>query len=437
MPSTSRPNILLCLFDSLSALSESAANAKSRTSNFNRLRKQSVVFASAYTPCPESSPARASLFTGLDPSVHGVWSNGVSLPRNEETFPQQLSHAGYTNALVGRRQLAGVANWTTEHAHPDEFSSIEWAHGPLHRSRQNAYLNWLQSTAPERYASIFPIQPDADNTVVPTEQFVAVSELPDELSFNHWIGLRTKEFISSSDQPFLAVAGFSVGASLGTEPSQDVDVEALNPRALQQADAALGLVLDHLVECSLQKDTVIILTAARGCVSANRDDQPMRERAITVPLFMSVPNVDSNVVNAPVSTMDIAPTILDIAGLPQKPRLQGTSLLAMLNGASPFRNWALSRLRSNILNERGEEGTPRSWQTAFRFDNMKLVVHHGNLQAGVPILYQLFDLQNDPEELIDLARLESHADELENMIDLLIDARCALEDRTEPRIAKF
>ena len=43
----------------------------------------------------------------------------------------------------------------------------------------------------------------------------------------------------------------------------------------------------------------------------------------------------------------------------------------------------------------------------------------------------------DPHEKNNLASKEQHAEQLEDMIDKLIDARCALEDRTEPRIAKF
>ena len=49
----------------------------------------------------------------------------------------------------------------------------------------------------------------------------------------------------------------------------------------------------------------------------------------------------------------------------------------------------------------------------------------------------MFDLVSDPDERNDLAIDANYANDLEDMIDLMIDARCALEDRTEPRIAKF
>ncbi len=438
MPSVSRPNILLCVFDSLSAThiasSIGASNSVTATPVVVKLRTQSVVFSSAYTSCPESSPARASLFTGLDPSVHGVWSNGVTLPSSELTLPQHLTHAGYTTWLVGRRQMAGVANWTTEHSRPDEFSHIDWAHGPLHRSRQNAYLNWLQETAPEIYAQIFPVQADPDNTSIPPEQIAAIASLPDELGFNFWVGLRSCELMASADKPFFGVAAFSTGATMGARSAREPDVEALNTRSLQQADEALGRILEYLNDSSLQADTVVIVTAARGTGSTAN---AMSESAINIPLLVRVPDQLPRLIDAPVSIIDIAPTILEIAAVPPKPRMQGISLVPVLNGATPFRNWAMSRLRVCATDSPDSENTRRIWQTSLRVNNMKLVIHHGNLQRGDPITYRLFDLLADPGEENDLSKYNDRADDLEKMIDFFIDARCALEDRTEPRIAQF
>ena len=93
MPAFESPNILIFLFDSLSAIDIDYAVLPTMV----RLREESVVFTSAYTPNPQSSPARASLFTGLDPCVHGLWANGVTLPDTEKTFAEVLFHAGYSN----------------------------------------------------------------------------------------------------------------------------------------------------------------------------------------------------------------------------------------------------------------------------------------------------------------------------------------------------
>jgi hypothetical protein len=64
-------------------------------------------------------------------------------------------------------------------------------------------------------------------------------------------------------------------------------------------------------------------------------------------------------------------------------------------------------------------------------------VTHGSVKHNLPAEYQLFDVDMDPDEQHDLASEADYADDLERMTDLMLDARCALEDRTEPRIAKF
>ena len=65
---------------------------------------------------------------------------------------------------------------------------------------------------------------------------------------------------------------------------------------------------------------------------------------------------------------------------------------------------------------------------------MKLVVKHKHKSKITTALYAI---DTDPDELNNLAILPEYAAELETMIDQMIDARCALEDRTEPRIAEF
>ena len=423
MQGTSRPNIILALFDALSA--QALDEILTELPAFQTLNATSTVYKNAYTPGAESGPACASLFTGLDPGVHGVWTDGVALPDDEQTFVQRLAQSGYSTALCGRRHLSGLSHWTTEPMRPYEYSRCEWAHGPLHRSRQNAYLKWLQEVTPETYSKLFPLQANPDNTAIPPEQYQAMSAIDDEFSFNHWVGLRTGRTITDHppNHPFLCIAGFVVGATMGAEPEKSICGDALNDQALQQADAALSHITSCLSAAKCDDNTVIIICAARGNANNNGSAQPLMENQIKVPLVVYQPGGTGAVIEPPVSTIDLAPTVLELAQLPLPARLQGSSLLA---DKSP-RGWALSRLRSEHS----------GWHSALRMDHSKLVVSHGSTQPNHPPAYRLYDLSVDPLEINNLASNERHADALEGMIDKLIDARCALEDRTEPRIAKF
>lgn len=412
-----RPNVLIAVFDSLG---EDRLNALiDSLPTLRALQSKSVVFANTYVSSPESSPARASLFTGLDIASHRVWSDGVALPKREKTLSECFASSGYHTWLFGRRQLAGISNWTTEHARLREYHCIDWAHGPLHRSRQNAYLVWLQKNSADIYNRLFPTYPNPDDTRIPDWQRQALADLPDELSFNTWLGQqfcqRLKEHRNHS--PFMAVAGFVVGETLGAPLTNTLCVEALNGRALRQADTALATMIGDLPE-----NTIVVVTAGRGNVVENNVQRCMHNEAIKVPLMIKLPECEASIVEGAVSTMDIAPTLFNATQTTMPKRVQGRCLFT-----SPPRNWAMSRLRSPTLPH----------QSALCTHELKLVMTHTNVSSNDSLKYQLFDLTADSAEVTDLASADAYHDKLEAMIDLMIDARVALEDRTEPRVAKF
>ncbi|MFK7765428.1 MAG: sulfatase [Roseobacter sp.] len=401
----SRPNVLLVLFDSLS---ESACvHLQDRLPTLSGLRAKNHCFTNSYACSPESGPARASLFTGLDMAAHGVWTDGVPLPECETTVPQVFQRNGYHTWLVGRRQLAGVSHWTTEHARLDEYHHFDWAHGPLHRSRQNAYLEWLQHAAPGSFAEIFPEQADPDNTGIAPEQRQAMARLPDDLSFNTWVGMQTcKRIAEETAAPFFGIASFVVGNTGGARRAENPGFDILDKRALVQADAALSTIMNYVAP-----DTIVVFTAGRGSGMQSQD-------LLNVPLVIRVPERPAQVTEGIVSSMEVAPTLYELASITTPERIQGQSLLTM-----PPRGWALARLRH-------PDGPPQTTLCSARW---KMVM----IQQTDTTLFQLYDLATDPQARNDLAGDPLHTDDLERMIDLMIDARVALEDRTTPRIAAF
>lgn len=420
-----RSHVLLCLFDTLSTdlINLGAAPALAR------LATQSIVFSDVYAPNPERGPARASILTGLDTAVHGVWADGVALPQHIVTVPEIFSRAGYTTWLAGRWQLAGLSRWTTESLRPGTFSAADWAHGPLHRSRQNSYLNWLQSTYPQQHAALFDRQADPDNTRATAQQRQTLYTLPTEMSFNHWIGqcLSTRIREHQNQQAFFAIAGFSTDPALGASPQTPVGDTEDSMRALQDADAAIGTLIDTLRDTGHLDNTLIVVASASGMPSqGGRYD--LKEPAIKTSLLIHGSGKPPHTETRPASTIDLAPTLLDAVGVNTQLRMQGRSLL---DDAQPMRDWILSRLRTGTRTDTG------CWQTALRKGARKLIFTHSKTQGVTDQGHQLFNLEQDPDERVNLAGDAEYRKDLDAMIDSLIDARCALEDRTEARIASF
>lgn len=438
---SSRPNVILAVFDSLSArfLDQHIHELPTLRS----LKQSGVSFNRTYVCSPESSPARASLFTGLDMAAHRVWSDGVELPMREKTLSEVFASNGYQTSLIGRRQLAGVSNWTTEHPRASEYHRTYWAHGPLHRSRQNAYLSWLQETQPDTYTRLFPNQPNPDDTHVPAWQYQAMIDLPDNISFNAWIGKQYCTILEEQavDKPYLGVLGFVVGETMGVPVShgsmRNEIVEASTKVAVQQADSALATILKQAPD-----NTVVVVSSGRGSLASDKQQPFMHNDAIRVPLFVNAPGFNAKTIESAVSTIDIAPTLFNLANIDSPQRVQGQCLLR-----TAARGWAFSRLRSAntqhiscVCNERWKlvmlhagEHVQVSTQSA----NKTSINTNDYPQTSASSVYELFDLHADPNELNNLANSEEHDAILEDMIDLMIDARVALEDRTEPRIASF
>ncbi len=329
MTCPTRHNILWIVFDSLS---ETACAALPTLSAF---RDSSLHFARAYAPSPEAGPARASLFTGLDMAAHGVWTEGVALPGRETTVAQRMADGGMRTWLVGRRQLAGASHWTTEHARPFEYAQFDWAHGPLHRSRQNAYLAWLEARAPEAYQEIFPAQPDPDATEISDRQRHALAALPDALGFNSWVGARVCAQLSqpAGGANFFGVAGLVVGETQGGAPNPHIPCETVDAGAMRQADAALAAMLERLDSTGLAERTAVVVTAARGALATSRG--PMQDSALHVPLMIRMPGRAPRRTEAMVSTIDVAPTLYALADMPPPRRIQGRSLTGPKNPGKP------------------------------------------------------------------------------------------------------
>lgn len=110
---STRPNVVLVTLDTLRPDHLGLAGYPRPTSpGLDSLAAEGVVFTQAYAPAPSTSPAHATLFTGLSPSVHGVRRNGWPLPRGVPTLAEALSDAGYaTGAVVSVAHLAGAFGW--------------------------------------------------------------------------------------------------------------------------------------------------------------------------------------------------------------------------------------------------------------------------------------------------------------------------------------
>lgn len=116
-----RPNLLLITSDQQHWTTLGVANPKILTPNLDRLAAMGVRCTRAYCPNPTCTPTRASLLTGMYPSVHGAYTLGTKLPEDRPTIGNHLRDLGYRTALIGKahfQPLKSTADCESVEAYP-------------------------------------------------------------------------------------------------------------------------------------------------------------------------------------------------------------------------------------------------------------------------------------------------------------------------------
>lgn len=489
------PNILmLCTdqqrFDTLGCY----GNVQAHTPNLDRLASQGARFEKCYVQNPICSPSRASLFTGMYARNHGLWANGVSMPKHRKMVTRVLADAGYDCGMIGKQHLSACEGWQTEQRFDDGYRVFEWAHDPIHRSPQNAYLRWLRSNFPDVYNGIFSDEGDPDQAEAGNKSRGAtpMNTVPVEAHYSHWVADRAIAFMNDEsrerEQPFFLMANFfdphhpfgapeefrkkfnaesiapPVHASdeLQHKPTvqqqysrksygghapgfQEYDPEEIREiRAAYHAMIALvdhevGRILDALEASGMADNTLVVFTSDHGEMLGDHDillKGPMMYDCCTrVPLVLRWPEGISPQQTVPdiVQWIDLTSTFLDVANAKGAMSAQGESLMRLFESDNPeWRDWALCEYRDS-----GHQATPPVHTTMLRYKQYKLVIWHGFPATDRETQGEMYDLAADPDELDNLYHDPEHRDLRESLKDQLLNVLDHTEDRSQPRVSNW
>jgi len=359
------------------------------TPELDRLADDGVRFTDAFVTTSLCSPSRASFLTGAYAHRHGVTANaGVDLDPDTPTYPGLLRDAGYETAFIGKWHMA---RWSTPRAGFDHWVSFN-GQGRYERNSLNVDGEWVQS---DRYVT-------------------------DELTE------RALEFVSKPrEQPFLLVLSHkAVHAPCRPAPRhaylyRDIEIEppaGASPdeavaherylrdyaRTLASVDEGLGRLRSRLEDLGLDRDTAVVYAGDNGYFMGEHgglwDKRAAYEESIRIPMLMSYPGVvpRGETCDAMVLNLDLAPTLLALAGVAPAPVMQGRSWLPQIDGAPG---------REEFLYEYFEELGEVPTSFAVRTRHWKLIVFAE--ESGREA--ELYDLRGDPRESTNLAADPDHA----------------------------
>lgn len=387
-----RPNLVLVTVDTLRADRLGAYGATTATPNLDALAQGGVVFESVTAPLPETRPSHASLFTSRYPQDHGVVSNALTLADEALTLTEVLAEAGY--------RTAGFAGCSLLYA----GSGAEQGFGVLGQG------------APDEHQ-----RPAA--TVV-DEAVAWLGSLDGEAPFFLWVHLFDPHMPYAPPQTEAALDWRQIFAAAerhdGDLPARVLRRGlALYDAEVEAVDRELGRLFAAVERAAPPDETVVTVTADHGeCFGGGVwfDHSPcLGEGALHVPLLLRGPGrlPAGERRDDLASLLDVAPTLLDLAGVPAPDAFAGRSLLAADAGAEEplvffqhplYRESDLESRRQVHRRLRSVAGEPtrpilgEAPQVGARGPRWKYV-RRGAHES-------LYDLVADPEETRDLAAAE-------------------------------
>lgn len=449
-----RPNVLFIAMDDLNDwIGCMKGHPQTITPNLDRLAASGVLFNNAHCAAPACNPSRTAIFTGISPQVSGIYENAqkmrdvlpkaeilsqtfrrhgyrasgsgkmlhyfIDAPSWDEYFPEAKSEFPLPFTLYPKQRPLNLprggpwqyveTDWgpldATDREFGGDFLVAEWITKQLKAEQEKPFFlacgiyrphePWF---VPKKYFEPFPL----DKVQLPPGYLKDdLDDLPPEGkrrgANRYFAHIREQGQWKQGVQSYLASIHF--------------------------ADAMLGKVLDALDASPYAKNTIVVLWSDHGWHLGEKQHWQKYTgwRACTrVPLIVRVPQgtpsltegTHPSVCQKPVSLLSLAPTLLELCGLPAEAAHDGVSLKPLLE--NPNSDWA--NVATTFLADRGSYSI-----SGERFR----LVHYANGEE------EFYDISNDPYEWKNLAGDESSAKQRNH---LRSKAPIKFAAKTEPKV---
>ena len=430
-----KPNFLIFMVDQCNGtlFGENGPADFLHVPNLRRLYEEGVNFANTYCASPLCAPSRASFMSGLLPSRTGVYDNAAEFASAVPTFAHHLRQAGYTTALsgkmhfVGPDQLHGFEKRTTTDVYPADFGwtpdwtkpdeRIDWWYhnlgsvttaGVAETTNQLEYddevaffaRQTLHQFSREDRSKPFCLTVSFTH---PHDPFVTRQKYWDLYPEDKMPSLNEDSFTYDDHDPHSKrLLDMSDWRNFKTTDQKVIDSRRAYFGNISYIDENIGSILETLKACEFDDNTIILFVSDHGDMLGEKGlwfKMSFYEGSSRVPLMIHAPEkFKPQTCTDPSSTLDVLPTLVELAGADVPDDIDGVSLVSTISGSAEPRQ---------VISEYAAEGSI-SPMVMLREGQYKL-----NVCPADPD--QLFDLENDPTESNNLAQSTDHVDVLETM----------------------
>lgn len=443
-----RPNIVFVITDDQRwDYMSCAGHPALKMPNVDRIAREGVRFRNFFACTPLCSPSRASFLTGLYPHKHGVINNdklGLDvISHTLETFPRQLREAGYETAFIGKWHMGlddsrrpGFDTWISF-----KGQGI-YIDGVINDNGVQRQLDGYMTDELNRRAVEFVSKPHAKPfCLYLSHKAVHYPYLPakrhDQLYEDYKFtppspveGDIEGKPVMHRSWPKINVLDLEGAAPEPAEPRRGRGRDAQSVvrdqlRCLAAVDDGVGELFKALEQSGQLDNTVFVYTSDNGYLMGEHgrmdDKRWPYEEALRVPLVVRYPQLvrAGSVNDAMVLNIDLAPTLLDVAGVKPIVPMHGKSLAPLLR--NPNAPWRKAFLAEYFLEKIGP-AIP-TWQ-AIRTEHWKYIRYFDSNYVLTDNLDELYDLKTDPHELKNLVGDSGHQNtlaELKKQLQELLD----------------
>jgi arylsulfatase A-like enzyme len=395
-------------------------NPLNLTPNFDRMARRGTDLHYSFTCQPVCGPARSCLQTGMYATNTGSFRNGIPLRQDLVTLAQCFNEGGYATGYIGKWHLA--------------------SQDPIPPEQRGGYQSWLAS-------NLLEFTSDAYDTVM----------FDDEGNPRRLPGYRVDALTdaairyvdSHQNDPFFLFISYIEPHHqnhVDDYPPPDgyreaytgkwtpPDLQALGGSSAQhlggyygmvkRLDEALGRLHDALKSLGLSEDTIVLYTTDHGNHFKTRNAEYKRschESSVRLPTAISGPGFDGKGrVNELISLVDFPPTLLDAAGLPVPPSMEGRSIVPLVNGQ--VANGEAEPWPAEVFIQISEAQVGRAIRTKRWKYGVDAPDKDGSKDSGSDVYVEqyLYDLDSDPYELQNLIEVESSRATADALRDRLI-----------------
>jgi arylsulfatase A-like enzyme len=430
------PNVLFILCDDLRPDALGCYGSRHvKTPHIDQLATEGVRYAHTFCTTSLCSPSRASILTGLYAHAHTVTNNFTELPAQLTHFPARLQEQGYSTAYIGKWHMGeendeprpGFDYFVTHKGQGSYFDTTFNLNGKERKMVKGYYttvvtdmaLDWMKQQRTKDKPWCLMLGHKAPHSFYTPEQKYSHSfddvkvpypasafHLEDKPAWmkhriNTWHGIYgplfewRKKFPDSSPE---AVKDFEnmVHGYWGTILSVDDSVARLR---------------GWLSESGLLEDTVIVFMGDNGLLEGEHgmvDKRTAHEPSMRIPLIIRATALGrQKVVQQQVLTVDLAPTLLELCSAPALSGIHGKSLVKLTQDGDP--EWR----KAVVYYYNFEKQFPYTPNVrALRTDRWKYIRYPEGDASEDSQLAELYDLEKDPGEIINLASSPSHSEQV-------------------------